>query len=337
MGRNVLPPARAGSWFNPELRTKDYDSPGDAYEDSKYNDLVAAKWNVRPDSEDKYLILVKRASQSKWIHLRLLADFMQIGRIPRDWVNSVIPDDRENRWGRANICILDYSKDNKPEGRYITNIKGRGLTTEELKKKLHIDAIKKPSFRLYVVEDLSRNVIEALGTKFGIDPDFFRAHIADYAWYNVRDRWRELQPLEVVRSQRNWFQIRYVTTRYCATKEKETGATKGGCFETALEEAKNFNILRRPDDDKSRGWWDSRDAVVALTRSRATFWHKPRDSENETSIGTVILSSCFAFGTLTGFVARHPTLRPDCLPRAAIVAWPPQLPPCSSNIRGPRA
>lgn len=39
--------------------------------------------------------------------------------------------------------------------------------------------------RLFVVEDLSRNVIEALGNHFKIDPSFFREHIVDYAWYNT--------------------------------------------------------------------------------------------------------------------------------------------------------
>lgn len=279
------PLARAGSWFNPQLRTKDFDSPGYAYDDSKYHQLAAAKWNVEPSKKEKYLTLIKVISQRKWIHLRLLANFMQIRRIPRDWVNSIIPDDRENRWGHANICVLDYANDKVPEKRYIFNTKGKGLAAEELKGELRLGATKDPSFRLYVVEDLSRNVIEALGTEFGIDPDFFRAHIADYAWYNVRNRWREAQPLEMVRRQRDWFQIRYVTTRYFATRDGRTAYTEGGFFEAALEEAKDFNILRRPDDDKSRGWWDSKDAVVALTRSRATFWHRPEDSRNKTAIG----------------------------------------------------
>lgn len=38
---------------------------------------------------------------------------------------------------------------------------------------------------LFVVEDLSREVIEILGSHFDIDPFFFRAHIDDYVSYNV--------------------------------------------------------------------------------------------------------------------------------------------------------
>ncbi|KAJ4394127.1 hypothetical protein N0V93_003344 [Gnomoniopsis smithogilvyi] len=300
MATTIQTLTRTGSWFKPELRTKDYTSLGDVYEDSKYNELAAKKWNVEPQSKtDNYLKLVKQASQRKWIHLRLLADFMQIGRIPRDWagLGSIPLAEREQAWRRTNICILDYHKDKKPAKRFVENHKGEGLTTEDLKSELRIGATEHASFRLYVVEDLSRNVIEALGSEFQISPEFFRAHIADYAWYNVRDRWREPQPLEVVRNQRNWFQIRYVTTRYFATKEKQAASVEGGgCFETALEEAKSFNIFRRPDDDKSRGWWDSEDAVVALTRSRATFWYRPKDSVNGTAIGVLLLDPTVSEG-----------------------------------------
>lgn len=41
--------------------------------------------------------------------------------------------------------------------------------------------------RLFVVEDLSREVIEQFGAKFDIDPHVFRAHIFDNIWYNIRD------------------------------------------------------------------------------------------------------------------------------------------------------
>lgn len=40
-------------------------------------------------------------------------------------------------------------------------------------------------FRLFVVEDLSRDVIETLGSRYDVDPSFFREHIVDYVWYNI--------------------------------------------------------------------------------------------------------------------------------------------------------
>ena len=44
--------------------------------------------------------------------------------------------------------------------------------------------------RLFVVEDLSRDVIEAFGYHFKIDPSFFREHIVDYAWYNTSKKYK---------------------------------------------------------------------------------------------------------------------------------------------------
>lgn len=46
--------------------------------------------------------------------------------------------------------------------------------------------------RLFVVEDLSREVIETLGSKFDIDPSFFREHLVDYVWYNISKSIRQI-------------------------------------------------------------------------------------------------------------------------------------------------
>lgn len=323
-------------WFDPKLRNKNYDDFGDAYDDSKYNDL-ARTWNVEPTSDQDYLRFVKQASKTQWIHLRLLADFMQIGRMPRDWKDDLSGPTKDN----VRIRVLEYfqgDRQGEVEHSIDTSKCKPGCEFQDLKDQLQTKITDGASFRLYVVEDLSRDVIELLGTKFGIEPDFFRAHIVDYAWYNIRDRWRDNQPLELVRRRRNWSQIRYVTARYF---EDEQG------FEEAASEAKaNFNILRRPDNDKSRGWWDvsgpassstqCRSAAVALTRSRATFWLKPNVAEEDTAIGTVsahippeqdvsiltMIRRCAAFG-------------PNSLQWLPTLARPRKLSPGSLALRRP--
>lgn len=62
--------------------------------------------------------------------------------------------------------------------------------------------------RLFVVEDLSRDVIEMLGEQFNIDPHVFRAHIFDNAWYNIRDlTWDPPSPkIDIARSGKDWRQ-----------------------------------------------------------------------------------------------------------------------------------
>lgn len=87
---------------------------------------------------------------------------------------------RLERFERANICVLEYARQKAEVGK--TSIT-TAIGLEEYLSRDHDD----PSvgLRLFVVEDLSRGVIEALGSTFDIDPSFFREHIVDYVWYNV--------------------------------------------------------------------------------------------------------------------------------------------------------
>ncbi|KAM0194729.1 hypothetical protein ACHAPA_008633 [Fusarium lateritium] len=145
------------------------------------------------------------------------------------------------------------------------------------------NATSRGGFNLFVVEDLSRNVIESLGDTFGIDPRFFRAHITEYVWNNVRDRWREPSVLEVDAKRRDWFQMRLVRSRYFSTPKK---------LQDAQKEMDDFNIMRRvtadhndifwdKDPGTTRSWWhrsdaqkdsDSINAKIGHIRSQATFW-----------------------------------------------------------------
>ncbi|KAI1082468.1 hypothetical protein F5B20DRAFT_531394 [Whalleya microplaca] len=272
-------------WLRPELRTKNYDAFGDAYRDYKYKEL-AANWAV--DSGNKpYLTYVKQVSENGWTHLRLLADFMSIGTVPQRWkdldprVPKLKPEERgqriskrESRVERTEVCVLDYYVD-RAESTLITSATelGKALDQEVTDSKIQ--------FKLYVVEDLSRDVIETLGQKLKIQPDVFRAHIADFAWYNVLDRWRDPPQLDILQRRQNWMQLRYVTVRYFDT-EKE--------FSEAVSEANEFNVLRRPDDDLSnKAWWDKQGAVVGLTRSRATFWQQTKNLQSDPPIGVLLL------------------------------------------------
>jgi hypothetical protein len=136
----------------------------------------------------------------------------------------------------------------------------------------------KVQFRFFVVEDLSRRVIEALGSKFDLDPSFFREHINDYAWYNIRDRFAEARKLRVVAEQQPWVQLRWVRPRYFVNQDS---------YQAARVEANTFNIIRRPDEDYNNGaLLDDEDATVALTRTRASFWTGKINGED---IGEYIL------------------------------------------------
>ncbi|KAI0115721.1 hypothetical protein GGR51DRAFT_360573 [Nemania sp. FL0031] len=284
-------------WWRPELKANDYKS-GEAHDDDNTYRQLAAQWAVDEPtlSEYPYLARVKRLSETGWIHLRLLVDFMSIGAVPQRWdelnpnQNPLSSDEKVSRKDarrkcieKTNVSVLDY---------YSTEVKRKTYTSaQDLRRNLDSgiedDGVK---FRLYVVEDLSRDVIDALGQKFGIEPDFFRAHIVDYAWYNVRDPWRNPPMLDIVSRHQNWMQLRYVTARYFDVEESDNQKYVTRSFKAAGDEARSFNILRRVDDDLSnKSFWDKQGAIVGLTRSRATFWLQPENTQQGAPVGILLL------------------------------------------------
>lgn len=90
--------------------------------------------------------------------------------------------EREERMGRTKVALLEYPDDGGAPS--ITHFSD----SADLDK--HISEIDEKDsssirFRLFVAEDLSRQVIETLGSRYDVDPSFFREHIADYVWYNI--------------------------------------------------------------------------------------------------------------------------------------------------------
>jgi hypothetical protein len=190
---------------------------------------------------------------------------MEVSTTPLRWKflkGAEKAKERQHRAEKTNVARLDFLPD---EEITCTHFK----KPEELKAGLD----EKPhdvQFRLFVVEDLSREVIELLGAKFDIDPSFFRAHINDYAWYNVRDRFMDPPNLDIISERQDWFQVRWVRPRYFRTRTS---------FEMARVESNRFNVLRRPDEDyNNKGLLDEKEANVALTRTRASFW-KSKDAD----------------------------------------------------------
>jgi len=181
---------------------------------------------------------------------------------------------REERFMKTDVRRLNYYK----SGDVKVNM-DEFKTSDALSDALNPDQPLDDSnvqLRLYVVQDLSRDVIELLGYKYDIDPAFFRSHIVDFAWCNVRDPWRDLPSLIKDSKKQNWTGIRFVTARYFESSQE---------FKNGSEEAEGWNISRRPDDDNNKAFWDKPDAIVALTRSKASFWLQRPVSNGSAAIG----------------------------------------------------
>jgi hypothetical protein len=226
-----------------------------------------------------YLNHVKALSIA-WPPLRYLADFMEVGTTPLRWKSlRTNPREREDRLTRTNVAILDISK----SGERI-NGPTKCRSTKELEDSLAQVPSEKSSTRIIIVEDLSRSVVELLGAKFDIDPHFFREHIDDYTWYNIRDRWMVPRSLNSTQRYRDWFQIQHVRPRIYQTSD---------LYETALRTSNTFNVYRRPDSDENQFKSLDEDSLVALSRTKTSIWIRRNKLDDDMNIGETNLKSAF--------------------------------------------
>lgn len=206
-----------------------------------------------------YLKHVKAISKG-WPHVKYLADWMEVSTSPVKWkFIKDAPSNIEMRVNRTQVAMLDFFTNGQSTRKDFNTI-------GELSS-----LFKDPTFshnpshaRLFVVEDLSRDMIETFGAQFDIDPLFFRGQISDYLWYNTKDPWVELGDLAHIVSERNYYNFRYMSGRYFEDQNS---------FDRGTEQCGTFNVLRRLDHDRgSFVLQDPKNAAVALVRSKASLW-----------------------------------------------------------------
>lgn len=191
---------------------------------------------------------------------------MEVGTSPLRWTDFRIGKrtqaEREERISRTKVTRLDYLHSGAIVSTSCTN--PNQLREALREQSVAANPADQRTFRLFVVEDLSRDVIELLGSHLDIEPAFFREQIFDYAWYNTRDRWVDSPRLDIAARKQRWIQLRFATARYFKT---------AASFRRAAEDFDRFNVLRRAEDDlNNKAIWDEVGAIVGLTRTRASFW-----------------------------------------------------------------
>lgn len=173
---------------------------------------------------------------------------------------KAVPKERKERTHRTNVTMVEFSHTDHPRTLPIRSAKALKETLANLSS----TPSEQPSMRLFLVEDLSQQVVEQLGSRFDVDPLFFREQIADYSWYNTRDPWAMAPNLLAAMKHRQWFRIRNVRLRYFTSDES---------FQRARDESNTFNVLRRPDDDDNHWLYlDAPGSIVTITRTRTTVW-----------------------------------------------------------------
>jgi len=212
--------------------------------------------------------------QSAFPHLRYLSNWMEVTTAPAKW--DLLKDHpdlvniRHERAHRIRAATVDFS--NSPDGSTAKDCPAAEPTIRRIDTLKGLDEAlaEQPGLskhRLYVIEDLSREVIERLGMKLDIDPLFFREQISDYLWSNVQDPWVELPDLDIVSRNRPFFHQTYVQARFFRDHAD---------FTNAQRDAGKFNVLRRTDDDSAhKAKFDEEGSVVALVRSKFSLWTRP--------------------------------------------------------------
>jgi hypothetical protein len=226
-----------------------------------------------------------------WPEIAWLADFMEVGTSPTKW-KYLTKAHTEERAKRTRVTIVELTPGEESTRKDIQK-------SEQLAEVLNDPAFADPEYaRIIIVEDLSRDVIEALGTKYDINPSFFRGQISDFLWFNTRDPWVELSDLDHVGSERNYFNVRYMRPRYFAS-------------EASIKDAKDalgsFNVLRHVEEDLS---WRVRELkkpvgpTVGVVRSKTSLWIRKNKAGEKGVIGMFeILIVNYIAESIQGFLS----------------------------------
>lgn len=221
-----------------------------------------------PSHAKPYMAYLESLSQG-WPHISYLADFMKVTTAPPK-LRFLAEEDKIKRANSTKVAVLSFEPKSAVHKDEFSEIEQ--LSTYLNKPGNDHDNV---HARLFIVEDLSRDVIEELGARFDVDPSFFRGHISDYMWNNTRDPWVELPTLDALARKQPYYHVRYVQTRYFRDE---------AALNKARWEAGGFNVLRRVDKD---GNWvpgaDIEGSDVGLVRSRTSFWIRP-NKNGETGV-----------------------------------------------------
>jgi hypothetical protein len=238
-----------------------------------------------PSTDMPYLRHLKHVSK-RWPHLQYLADWMEITTAPPKW-KHLPKDNRDKRAAHTKVCMIDFPKEEgqQPSRTDVATIEdlrmllaSTGLNEDEQEG----DDAAACRSRLFVLEDLSRDMIEEFGWRYDVDPLFWRGHISDYLWYNTRDPWVELEEPPHFAHARSFYNFRYMHPRYFKDEESHNKATL---------EAGKFNVLRRLDIDRSYiVILDAQEARICLCRSKVSLWIQPSNRKQKSSVGKS--SSC---------------------------------------------
>ncbi|KAL8840943.1 MAG: hypothetical protein Q9176_003511 [Flavoplaca citrina] len=247
---------------------------GDVYEKSHIRREQTKSSGNETTAPKTYLDHIDQLTDNGWPQLRYLGDWMRVTTAPPKW-QLLSPEAKKERASRVKVALLDFRADSVTRHDISTAAQLRDLPSDS---PTAYDGLLS---RLFVVEDLSRDLIETLGLNLDVDPMFFRGQLSDYIWYNTRDPWIELPEIDFVSRKRSYFHVSYSPARYFrAHKDLSLARTEAG----------GFNVLRRISRDAI--WIPGADipgSEVGLLRSKISFWVRPRKESSTDPVTAILL------------------------------------------------
>ncbi|KUI67413.1 hypothetical protein VM1G_03137 [Cytospora mali] len=236
------------------------------------------------EKDEPYLRHIENLSK-QWPRLAYLADFMRAGTVPKR-ANGLLAQEILERQNKVKVALLDFSDPDNITQKTCEN----GVDLASLLAQHRLESLNKLN-RVFIVEDLSRTVIEQLGAALDIDPSFFRAHLEDHTWFNIKDDWVEMPELESQAHKRSFVTIRYMQPRFF---ENSTVS------QAAKEQAGKWNVLRRIDfqgqvKSGQNAWWEDSPHEVGLVRRKVSIW-SCKQGNNWT--GVILVDPCIREGKL---------------------------------------
>jgi hypothetical protein len=127
------------------------------------------------------------------------------------------------------------------------------------------------SSRLFLIQDISPDVVELLGFKFDVDPIFFSSHIYSLDWFSRVSSPTTVPLSKSMRRAQNFIHLRYLEARPVTKNGRESPSTERlPCFDS--------NVLRKVSLTES----GSTRHVMGFARRHISIW---MDSENENWTG----------------------------------------------------
>ncbi|KAI1335010.1 hypothetical protein F5Y15DRAFT_409325 [Xylariaceae sp. FL0016] len=218
------------------------------------------------EKDGPYLRYIKLLSK-RWPRLKYLADFVDAGTAPKKAVNLVHSDVFE-RQRRVKVAVVDFSQPQAIAHRVCVN-------GAELQEELGVaQTARAPEElrcnRLFIVEDLSSTTIELLGSMLDIDPAFFRGHLEDHTWFNIKDEWVEMPELQSQAAGKLFTSLRYMEPRFFEDSDES---------QRAIDQTGEWNVIRRIDFEGqvksgANAWWEDSPHQVGLLRRKVSIWSK---------------------------------------------------------------